>query len=101
MSNFIAYLILSSGFLAIFFSGEALYTYLKVPAEFSRKYIHISSAVLACAFPFFFDSQWWVMAICFSFLILLYLSVKFNFLKSINSVERKTFGSVLYPVAIY
>jgi dolichol kinase len=41
------------------------------------------------------------MAIGFSFLLLLYLSEKFNFLKSINSIERKTFGSVLYPIAIY
>lgn len=101
MSNLTAYIVLSAGFLLLFFSGEALYAYLKVPAEFSRKFIHISSAVLACTFPFYFDSHWWVMAICFSFLVLLYLSVKFNFLKSINSVERKTFGSVLYPVAIY
>ena len=101
MSNFTAYLLLSACFLALFFTGEALFKFFKVPAEVSRKFVHISSAILSCSFPFFFDSHWWVMAICFSFLVLLYLSVKFNFLKSINSVERKTFGSILYPIAIY
>lgn len=101
MSNFTAYLLLSAFFLAILFAGEVLYKYFNLPAELSRKFSHISSALIACTFPFLLDSHWWVMAIGFSFLVLLYLSVKFNFLKSINSVERKTFGSELYPIAIY
>jgi len=101
MSNLIAYLLLSVGFLFLFSIGELLLKFFKVSAEISRKFAHITSGLLACAFPFAFDSHWWVMAICTSFLGLLYLSAKFNFLKSINSVERKTYGSVLYPIAIY
>jgi len=101
MSNLTAYLLLSVGFLILFFIGELLLKFFKVSSEISRKFAHITSGLLACAFPFAFDSHWWVMAICASFLALLYLSAKFNFLKSINSVERKTYGSVLYPIAIY
>jgi phytol kinase len=101
MTNLTAYILLSLSFLFLFFLGEILLKYFKVAPEYSRKFVHITSGILACAFPFCFNSHWWVMGICFSFLLLLYLSKTFNFLKGINSVERKTYGSILYPIAIY
>ncbi len=101
MTNVTSYILLSIGFLVLFFIGELLLKYFKFRTEYSRKFSHIASGLLACVFPYAFDSHWWVMAICLSFLLLLFLSMKFNFLKGINSVERKTYGSVFYPIAIY
>ena len=83
--NIIAYLILSLSFLLIFLLGDALLIYAKIPAEYSRKTVHILSGLLACAFPVYFSSYWWVLAICSSFIGLLFLSIRFNFLKGINT----------------
>jgi len=101
MENIIAFLIISACSLMIFFASDFLYIRLKVSSEYTRKLSHVLSGILACSLPIYFDSHWWVLAICTSFLVLLYLSIKFNFLRGINSVERKTYGSILYPIAIY
>ena len=99
--NLIAYIILSISFMVVFGMGDFLLLRLRWKAEHSRKFVHIGSGLLACTFPFYFDSHWWVMAICASFVGLLYLSLKFNFLKGINQVDRKTYGSLVYPLAVY
>ena len=92
---------LSACFLALFAIGELLYHVFKVQAEFTRKWSHIGTGILTMLFPVFFNSHWYVLIMCSSFAVLLVLSVKYGFLKSINAVERETVGSVCYPISVY
>ena len=94
-------LILSASFLALFSVAELLYHFLKVKAEFTRKLVHFGTGVLTLLFPIMLGNQWWVLFLCSSFAVLLLLSIKFNFLKSINAIDRKSVGSIAYPVAVY
>jgi len=88
-------------FLLLFAIAEAGYYFLKIKPEWTRKFVHLGTGLLALLFPVMLQSHWSVLLLCFSFFILLRLSLKFNFLKSINDIGRKSVGSLAYPVSVY
>lgn len=92
--------ILSVCFLALFALAELLYHKLNCPAEHSRKLVHIGTGLLTMLFPILLTNFWSVFLLCTSFLIILILSLKFNLLKSINNINRKSYGSILYPIIV-
>jgi dolichol kinase len=85
----------------MFALAEAGYHFLKIKAERTRKFAHLTTGMLALLFPVMLQSHWSVLLLCFSFFILLQLSLKFNFLKSINDIHRESAGSLAYPVSVY
>jgi dolichol kinase len=93
--------VLAGMFLLLFATAEAGYYFLKIKAEITRKFVHLGTGLLALLFPLMLQSHWSVLLLCFSFFILLHLSLKFNFLKSINDIERPSVGSLAYPVSVY
>lgn len=93
-------IILAILFLALFAIGEWLYHKMGWRAENSRKVVHSSVGILALSFPFFFEELWPVVVLCSAFLLILILSLRFNFLPSINKVKRDTIGSVLFPIIV-
>lgn len=100
MNHLINVLILSSFFLIAFAIGEVAYRFFKVNGEYTRKWGHISSGFLALLFPFMINDPKWVAFICLLFALLLKFSKPLGWLPSINAVDRKTFGSVLFPAAV-
>ena len=91
----------AAGFLVLFAIGEALYHLVKLPVEITRKFVHLFTGLICLSFPFVLETHWSVLILTFSFVAILVLSMKFNFLKSINAVKRKTSGSFLFPIVIY
>lgn len=100
-ANILHTIYLSGAFLILFASAEILFHYFNVKAEITRKYVHFSTGILAMLFPFLLDSHWFVLLLCGSFLVILLASLKWNFLRSINGVERETRGSILFPIIVY
>lgn len=94
-------ILLSTSFLLLFACGEILYHVFKVKAEYTRKWSHIGTGFITLLFPSMLSNHWWVLVLCVTFAILLSTSIKFNFLKSINAVDRDTLGSLCYPLAVY
>ena len=88
-------------FALLFLIAELLYRLAKVRGEFTRKFVHISSGIITLLFPSFLNDLWQVAIICLSFLLLLFISYKWDILPSINNVSRKTYGSVLFPVSVF
>jgi len=101
MSEMLWFLILGSIFLLLFAIGEYLFRRRKWDAEHTRKLVHVGSGLLALTFPLVFENHWWVLGLCGSFYLILISSKKFGFLESINGVDRITYGSDLFPVAVY
>jgi len=99
--NLINTLMLSLAFLLLFGLAELLHHFFRINAEWTRKIVHLCTGVFALSFLFLLDNHWWVLLMSISFLGLLTLSMKFNFLKSINGVDRITRGSLLFPVVVY
>lgn len=94
-------LLLGGSFLALFGTGELLYHFVKVQAEYTRKLIHFGTGLLTLLFPVLLENHWYVLLLCSMFAVLLTLSLRFRFLKSINAIDRKSHGSISYPAAVY
>jgi phytol kinase len=88
-------------FLLLFGLAEVLYHKFSINAEYTRKLVHIGTGILTLLFPVFLTSHWYVLLLCSSFAALLLLSLRFNFLKSINAIDRESHGSISYPAAVY
>ena len=99
-SNFINLLWLSGFFLALFTVAELLYRFAKINVEYTRKLVHVGTGLLTMLFPLMFTHYVWVVGICIAFFIILLLSLKFRFLPSINAIERKSHGSLSYPIIV-
>lgn len=98
ISNIIYFAIV---FLLLFGLTDVLHIFLKLKAGLTRKIVHVATGLIVLLFPFYFENHLSVLVLCASFFILLIVSILFKFLPSINKVERKTFGSILFPVSIY
>lgn len=93
--------IYSSAFLCLFALGDILYYFLKLKAETTRKFVHVFTGLICFSFPLFITTHWSVLFLTISFGLILIFSIRFNLLKSINAVDRKTAGSYLFPISIY
>lgn len=93
--------ILAGSFLALFGLAELLYHFAKVKAEITRKIVHFGTGILTLLFPILLDNHWLVLFLCASFAVILFLSLRFNLLKSINAIDRKSYGSLCYPLSVY
>ena len=93
--------ILAAAYLVLFSIAELLYHRFNVRAEVTRKIVHIFTGIFTLLFPPMIQNHWLVLALCGSFLIILLASWPLKLLPSINAVERKTKGSILYPIIVY
>jgi dolichol kinase len=88
-------------FLGLFGIGEILYHKLHVKAEITRKFVHAVTGLLTLLFPIMIDNRWLVLLLCAGFMTILVVSIRFNFIKSINAIDRKSYGAVTYPIAVF
>lgn len=101
MNENLTHLLLLSGlFLILFTTAELLFRTFKVNAEYTRKLVHVGTGLLTMLFPFMFTHYIWVIGICLLFFIILLISIKFNYLPSIHAIQRKSYGSLAYPVVV-
>lgn len=101
MHDLITMALLGSAFLLLFGITEWLYRVRKLPAEVTRKTAHIGTGLLALLFPAYLHEVWHVAVLCGSFLLLLVISKRKHFFSSINNIGRVSYGSILYPVAVF
>ncbi len=93
--------LLAAAFLTLFAITELLYHRLHVKVNMTRKIVHVFTGLLTLLFPPLLTNHWYVMALCGSFLLILLVSMPLKLLPSINAVDRKTSGSILYPIVVY
>src|ERR1700741_4724092 len=93
-------IILACSFLALFGLAEFIYHTFKVRAELTRKLVHFGTGILTLLFPVMLNNHWLVLFLCGSFALILMVSLKFNLLKSINAIDRKSHGSISYPISV-
>jgi phytol kinase len=91
---------LSLLFLGLFGVAELLYHQFKINVELTRKLVHVGTGVLTLLFPMMLDNLGSVLFLSGSFFVLLVLTLKYNLLQSVNAIQRKSVGSLVYPVAV-
>ncbi|TJZ61348.1 phosphatidate cytidylyltransferase [Sphingobacterium olei] len=94
-------IVLAGCYLLLFALGELLYHYFKVKVEITRKIIHAGTGLLALLFPLLLDNHWLVLTLCALFAAILILSLRYHLLPSINAIDRRSIGSLAYPIAVY
>lgn len=78
-----------------------LHHYFHLPAEQSRKFLHVSGGIMSIFLPLFFHSHWWVLALAgIAFAILLFTYSR-KLLPAVHQTKRYSLGSVLFPVPVY
>jgi phytol kinase len=85
----------------IFVIGETVRRLIPKTAEISRKTVHLLGGLTALSFPYLFRSHWTVLALSISFCLIMVFTKSKGILKSVHGVERKSYGSVYYPAAVY
>ena len=101
MSAIINFMILAGAFALMLLISEFLYHKLKVSVEFTRKFAHVTTGLVSLLFPVLFDNHWLVLLLCGIFAAFLTVSLSFRLLPSINAIDRKSLGSVIYPFSVY
>jgi phytol kinase len=92
---------MGGGFLLIFVIAELLYQRFRVRAEFTRKLVHVSCGMMCMLFPPLFESAWPVFFLGVTFTVIIVLSQRTGRLKSINAIDRLSYGSATYPLAVF
>lgn len=87
-------------FSVILATGEVLHHILKVRSEYTRKFAHSTASLLSLTFPVIFKSFEYVLVMGAVFFVVLFIARAKDLLKSIEDVSRKTYGSILLPIAI-
>jgi phytol kinase len=98
LTYFFIFLIAFASLIAL---GEWLYHSLKINSKNIRKILQVSTGLLSLVLPVFFTNEYYVLLICGVIQLFLVLSVQNNYLKSIHSIHRKTYGSMVFPIVIY
>lgn len=93
--------LLAACFLLLFGLAEILYHKFAVRVEYTRKIVHLGTGLLTLLFPLLLDNHWLVLFLCASFLLILIASIKLGILRSINAIDRISYGSISYPIAVY
>ncbi len=80
-------------------STELLWRKGHVQKEYARKIVHMSVGVFVASWPFFLS---WndIRLLSIAFIVVVSISLRLKFFKSIHSVERPSWGEVLFAVAV-
>lgn len=100
MSDVLGAVFLILLFFAVIGFAEILMRKGRLSAEIARKSIHLSGGLGCLLFPFLVSSWITVLLLAFVFASIFYLGENRKMLKSLSSVERRSCGSLLFPVAI-
>jgi len=95
------FFVVSGLYMIIFLVAEILRVYGQCETETTRKFAHFSGGVISLTLSYVFTSHWTILALCASFVTVILLGKRFQLLKSIHAVERKSLGDLYYPIAIW
>ena len=93
-------LLISTAILLLFVAAELWRRLRGAPVEHTRKLTHLGSGAIVMGFPWLIESAWSAALLALSFGLLLVVGKVTGLLASIHSVERRTQGAYLYPLAV-
>jgi phytol kinase len=93
-------LLFTTAFGLIFLVSEVIYNRYKWNPEYTRKIVHIGCGTIAMAIAIVHVHMYTIIALGILFTLLVWYMLKNNLLPSVHSVNRKTYGSVLFPSGV-
>lgn len=93
-------MVLGTAYLILFAFCEYLWHKQHWDTEHTRKVAHAGSGIMALSFPYWFSEVIFVLALCGAFLLILALTKRTKWLRSIHAVKRETYGSTMFPLVV-
>ena len=95
----LAFLAFIGIFGTLFGLAEAVKRSTRIPATVTRKFMHVTSAIVSMWLPTYLSPSW-MLALAGLFTVVLTASKLLKVLSSIHDVPRKTWGEVVFPLGI-
>lgn len=99
-SDWIHLLVGLVGLTGVVATGEGIRKVFGWPGETTRKLIHIGVGLVVFSAPLFVSSRIPFLVLSLGFAIANYLAIRFSWLPGMHATQRKTYGTVFYPLAI-
>lgn len=93
-------LFVAASVLALFIAAERWKRRVSPPVEWTRKLVHVGSALLAAGFPWLFASAITVLCLAAGFAAVITITRKRGLLGSVHCVERRSEGGLHFLVAV-
>lgn len=93
-------IIFSTIYLILFGIAEVAYHGFDVNVEYTRKFVHLCTGLIALLFPLYIPNPLDLMILCGGFMVVVLLTNKYNILLSVNAIQRSSRGSVLFPIVV-
>src|SRR3989338_9685186 len=89
-------ILVSSALIAV---AELLKRKFSLPTMFTRRFAHVTTAIVACIAPFFI-TQTKMVVVSIMFAVVLLLGRRYHIFSAIHTVERRTYGDIFLPVGV-
>ena len=96
MNDFYIFLIYSVALLSIMLLSQFLYKKFRLNNEWTRKFAHLGSGIIALTYPAYVTNHYLVLALTISFTLILFFSKKLGYFKSIFGVGRTSYGDLFF-----
>jgi phytol kinase len=88
-------------FFALLVSAEAVKRLFRVPAEWTRKLVHVLGGAASATFPWMFSTHWTVLGLGLTTFAMLALGKRLGLLGSVTGVDRRSVGELYFPISVY
>ncbi len=95
----VAFLLATVPTFLILVLAERLWRQKKLVGEFGRKFIHITVGTYVAFWPFFMSFRL-IQIISLAFLLVVMMSRKLGVFRSVSTIDRRTWGDVMFAVGI-
>ncbi len=87
------------GILALLIVSEVLWHMKLIRGEMGRKFVHMTAGLLIASWPLLISFRT-IQILSMCFIAAIYVSKRFNILKSIHAVDRKSYGEYGYAIGV-
>ena len=99
MNDYLAVLISCICVFAVLGAAEGLRRVLKLPVEFTRKFVHIGVGMWSWGTVALFHDKWFAIIPPAAFVIINYISYRRGSFKTMETRDRSNMGTVYFPIA--
>ncbi len=96
MENISIFLWYSAALIGVMLVAELFFRLFKLHPEWTRKLAHVGSGLIALTYPKYIDNAWIIFALTLSFTVILYISKKKGWFRSIFSISRRSYGELFF-----
>lgn len=100
-NQFLFVLLFTAAYVMVILASELYYRRFSVNPEYTRKIAHTLASLSSLLFLPAFDSFLYVLLLAFIFFLIFFFGRKFGWIRSFDSVGRKTAGTYLLPLGVF